>query len=272
MGRSLATLLRDADTETLKRSDICQPAVTLVNMAAWACLQQRGVVAAGFAGFSLGEYAALASAGVISTEDCFKLVKARGEAMEADCQRLAGESGGVPGMAAVIGLAPEKIEADLAAWNIADLYAANYNSPKQTVVAGTAAALAQAKERFLAAGARRFLPLAVAGPFHSPFMRSAQAAFSPILEQTAFADPRLPVYSNVSGKQVASGAEAKSLALKHIISPLRWTDETRAINAANGFDLAVEAGPGKTLRGLWRDNNCAAPCKVAGTMESIEEV
>jgi [acyl-carrier-protein] S-malonyltransferase len=268
----MTALLREADAETLKRSDIAQPAITLVSLAAWSRLKAHGLVAAGTAGFSLGEYPALACAGVITAEDCFTLVKARGEAMQACCESLADSSGGAPGMAAVTNLAPEKVEDLLAAWRIPDLFAANINSPRQTVISGTQAALEQAKPKFLEAGARRVLPLAVAGPFHSPLMQSAADAFTSVLERTSFSDPAIPLYSNVTGRQIENAAEAKRLALLQITHPVRWTEEEAAVQAAADFEAVIECGPGKALQGLWRDSGSTVPCYLAGTMKDIKEI
>jgi [acyl-carrier-protein] S-malonyltransferase len=295
MGRDMAALLRDADGDTLKRSDISQPAITLVNLAAAAFLGERGIKPAACAGFSLGEYAALVTTGIISAEDCFRLVKLRGEAMQASADRIAGEGtapgmalppgmaeppGMVeppgmalpPGMAAVVGLPPEQVEALIAEWTqagLSGLYGANFNSPKQVVVSGTAAALAEAQSRFKEAGAKRVLRLKVAGPFHSPLIADAAEAFAPALEKTAFRDPAIPCFSNVSGKRVSTGGEAKKLALQQITCPVRWTEEEAAV-AAEGVEAALEAGPGKVLQGLWRDSISAVPCYPAGTAADID--
>jgi [acyl-carrier-protein] S-malonyltransferase len=285
-GRDMAVLLACADEAALKRSDIAQPAITLVNMAAAAFLGERGIRPYACAGFSLGEYAALAVSGIVTAEDCFRLVTLRGQAMQDASDRIAREAaaggGGTgdgddagdnaPGMAAVIGLPPERVEELIAAWREAGLdglYGANFNSPKQVVVSGTAAALAEARVRFSEAGARRFLRLQVAGPFHSPLIARAAEAFAPILEKTAFRDPAIPCFSNVTGKRVTTGKEAKELALHQIVRPVCWTREEAAI-ASEGVGAALEAGPGGVLRGLWRDSGSAIPCYPAGTAADIE--
>jgi [acyl-carrier-protein] S-malonyltransferase len=247
----------------------------------------------------------LHTAGIISMEDCFTLVKYRGVAMQEAADALATTGGESPGMAAVIGLAPERVEALIAEWKaggkadgsdtaagaLAHLYAANFNSPRQTVVSGTAAALTLAEERFKAAGARRVIRLQVAGPFHSPLIAGAAENFRPVLEGLNVRDPTLPFFSNVTGKRVSSGAEAKKLALAQITNPVRWTDEEKAIQDAGIVDCALEAGPGKVLQGLWKDSlgteaaggpeaggaaagsadtGSAPPCYLAGTVASID--
>jgi [acyl-carrier-protein] S-malonyltransferase len=268
-GVDMKTLLETADDETLKRTDVSQPAITLVNLAAAAFLEERGVRPAAAAGFSLGEYAALAAAGVAPAEECFRLVTERGKAMQQAADDL-GHGANAPGMAAVIGLSPEKIAELLAEWKIDGLFAANINSKKQTVVSGVASALARAAPLFKAAGARRCVRLAVAGPFHSPLMAGAVERFKPFLESAAFSDPRVALYSNVTGALITSGAEAKSLALRQMTSPVRWVDEERALIESGGFDVALETGPGAALAGLWRDMESPIPCLAAGTVQAIE--
>jgi [acyl-carrier-protein] S-malonyltransferase len=271
-----AQALLNSDADTLKRTDVSQPTVTLANLAAAAFLADKGYSPKACAGFSLGEYAALVCAGVISAEDCFRLVKARGAAMQKSADRLREAAGGdasaAPGMAAVIGLAPEQVEALIAEWSVAglkDLYAANINSPKQVAVSGTAAALTEAETRFKEAGAKRVIRLQVAGPFHSPLLADAADAFGPALESVTFNDPKIALYSNVAGKLVASGAEAKKLALAQITSPVRWVQEEAALIAAGGFAACLEVGPGKVLQGLWKDSGSELPCYAAGTVEDI---
>lgn len=265
--------LRDSDADTLKRTDVSQPTVTLANLAAAAYLTEQGWTPKACAGFSLGEYAALVCSGVISAEDCFRMVKARGAAMQANADRLREAAGGdasaAPGMAAVVGLAPSDVEALIAKWGVKDLYAANINSPKQVAVSGTAAALTEAETRFKEAGAKRVIRLQVAGPFHSPILVDAADAFKPALEAVSFSDPKIPIYSNVTGKRISSGEEAKKLALMQITSPVRWVDEEAAIIAAGGFAACLEVGPGKVLQGLWKDSGSELPCCAAGTVEDI---
>jgi [acyl-carrier-protein] S-malonyltransferase len=272
-GMDMKAVLEKSDAAALKRTDISQPAITLANLAAALFLAQKGIEPVGCAGFSLGEYAALAVAKIISFEECFLLVKERGKAMQAAADRL--ESGGeAPGMAAVIGLPPERVESLIAQWKkeggvLKELYAANLNSVKQTVVSGTAAALAEGTKRFKEAGARLVMPLAVAGPFHSPLMAEAAEAFKLVLEKISFKNPAIPFYSNVSGKKVLSGDAIKKLSLAQITMPVRWTDEEAAIQADGGFDVCLEAGPGKVLLGLWKETACPLSCVAAGTVEAI---
>jgi [acyl-carrier-protein] S-malonyltransferase len=272
-GKDMADLLSNSSPEYLKRTDVSQPAITLANLAAAEYLAEKGITPSGCAGFSLGEYAALAAAGVISEEDCLSLVTHRGNAMQAAIDRIqGGDEANAPGMAAVVGLSPENVEALIAEWKksgLNDLYAANFNSSKQVAVSGSAAALAEAEKRFKEAGARRFMRLAVAGPYHSPFMKEAADAFAPHLEKVQFNDPKIPIFSNVTGAQVLSGVEAKALAVKQIVEPVRWTDEEALMVKFEPKEL-LEAGPGKVLQGLWKDLGNSIPCHSAGTAAEID--
>jgi [acyl-carrier-protein] S-malonyltransferase len=185
---------------------------------------------------------------------------------------------GTSGMAAVVGLAPEQVEELIAKWaaeGLKDLYAANINSPRQLVVSGTAAALTEAETRFKEAGAKRVIRLQVAGPFHSPLMAKAAAAFAPVLESVTFHNPFIPVFSNVTGKRITSGEEAKKLALLQITHPVRWVEEQASVAAAaaeEGAEICLEVGPGKVLQGLWKDSGSEIPCYPAGTVEDISKI
>jgi len=277
-GKDVKELLQ-SDADNLKRTDVSQPTITLANLAAAVYLGEQGYSPVACAGFSLGEYAALVSAGILDAPTCLRLIKARGEAMQKNSDSLREASGGdaaaAPGMAAIVGLAPDQVESLIAQWSgagLKDLYAANINSPKQLVVSGTAAALTEAENRFKEAGAKRVIRLQVAGPFHSPLMADSAAAFAPVLEAATFNDPIIPIYSNVTGKKIASGAEAKKLALEQITNPVRWVDEEAAIAAAGGFATCLEVGPGKVLQGLWRDSGSEVPVYAAGTVEDIAKL
>ncbi|MDR2553228.1 MAG: ACP S-malonyltransferase [Treponema sp.] len=277
LGFDMAGLIRNADGEALRRTGVSQPALAAVSLAAAACLGEKGVVPAACAGFSLGEYPALACAGVIGPEDCFRLTGARGRAMQDAVDRMAAAGRDRPGMSAVLGLDSGKVEALIAQWKdaagsvLGDLYAANINSSKQVVVSGPAAALAEAERRFREAGARRCVRLRVDGPFHSPLMKPAAEAFAPVLEGVCFKDPAIPFFSNVTGGEIRTGTEAKALALRQIVEGVRWTQEEAAL-AEKAPEAVAEAGPGRVLQGLWQETGSAVPCYGAGTLEDIGKV
>ncbi len=269
-GMDMARLLFEGTEEELKSTDKTQVAVTLMNLAASRVLKERGVEPDGVAGFSLGEYSALHAAGVIRLEDLFPVVKARGELMEAASRKLAGPAGPA-GMAAVLGLALQECEKVLAGLKGEPVYGANYSSPKQIVLAGTADGLNKAEAAFKAAGAKRFVRLKVSAPFHSPLLEEARVKFAEVLAGVKFADPVKPLYANVTGGRVTSGAEMRDLCIRQVISPVRWVRLEESL-LADGFQRFVESGPGSVLSGLWKAFDEQHPCLPAGKLENIDEI
>ena len=265
-GIDMRALLFNADEETLKKTRNTQLSIALADAAAALAAIEHGITPSGFAGFSVGEWPALASAGVISNFDFFRLVSERG--------RLMDEAGSVSGpttMSAVLFLAPGKIETAIAEAGLRQVWVANYNSPTQCVISGTEADIAVAEEKLRAAGAKRVVRLKVSGAFHSPLMESARAAFASIVTGVRFSDPKAELFSNVTGKRVLTGTEAKELASAQIVSPVRWIAEETAIAAA-GFDRCVEVGPGNVLAGLWKASGSAIPCVSGGTLDAIASI
>jgi [acyl-carrier-protein] S-malonyltransferase len=257
--------LSEGTAEELAATDKAQILITLVDLSAAAVLAERGIEPGGCAGFSLGEYAALCTAGVVGVEAVFRLVKVRGALME-KASRALDTAGGKPGMAAVLGMPAEKAAAVAA--GIEGVFVANHNSPVQLVLSGTAAGLSRAEELLKREGAKRCIRLKVSGPFHSPLMEGARIAFEEVLAGFAFSDPVLPVYSNVTGGPIASGAEARALCGQQVVSPVRWVDEETRL-AADGYVDFREAGPGTVLTGLFKALRPDVDCRPAGTLEAI---
>jgi len=269
-GIDVQRLLFEGTEEELKETINTQISVTLANLASARVLVDHGIHAQGAAGFSLGEYAALVETGVLTAAQVFPLVKLRGEFMAKAASSL-DRSAGDPGMAAVIGLSPEKVDEALAAAAITDLYGANYNSPNQVVISGTAAALAAGIDALKAAGARRVIVLKVSGPFHSPLLAEAGRSLEEALRTVEFRNPTKALYSNVTGGLVTTGADAKALAVRQVTAPVRWTTEEHALLEA-GFTRFIEAGPGSVLAGLWGAFHDDTPCHVAGKLEQIQQI
>jgi [acyl-carrier-protein] S-malonyltransferase len=266
-GIDLAKLLFESTVEELKATDKTQVAMTLACLCSSAVLKEKGFEPQGAAGFSLGEYAALHEAGVIRLEDLFPIVKIRGELMEKTARSL-DSNAGAPGMVAVLGISAEKAAAALESLGTPEVYLANHNSPSQVVISGTAAGLASAEPALKAAGAKRLVRLSVSGPFHSPLMAEARAAFDEALASFAFSDPRIPVFSNVTGNVIRTGAEAKELCGRQLVSTVRWVTVEESLLAA-GFDPLFEAGPGNVLAGLMRALRPEVKVRPAGTLEGI---
>ena len=249
-------LMWESDAAELSRSDNSQIAITTASIAIMAALKDKGIEPSAAMGFSLGEFPALYAAGVLSFESVIKVVRQRGLIMQKVCEEIAAENEGhAPGMSAILGLPPEKVVE--IAKGIKDAYAANMNSVKQTVISGTFDALGQAEEAAKAAGARRAVRLAVAGPFHSPLMQKAADEFEKVLADVEFADPKIHLFTHVTGKEVVKGADAKASAVLHLTHPVLWTDEeavlANIVSVEGGVDSwsVIEPGPGKVLSGLW---------------------
>lgn len=274
-GKDVAKLLWETEQAELNRSDNSQLAITAASLAVMAALKSKGIEPSAAMGFSLGEFPALYAAGILSFDAVVKVVVQRGTIMQKVCEDIAAANEGhAPGMTAVLGLPPEKVEA--VAKSVQGAYAANMNSVKQTVVSGTFDGLAAVEEAAKAAGARKTVRLAVAGPFHSPLMQAAADGFKAALEPYAFSDPTIPLFSNVTGKQVTEGAAAKASAVDHLTNPVRWTDEERVLADMIAADkdnewVILEVGPGKVLSGLWGQTELGAtlPCTPVNTAEAI---
>ncbi len=277
-GKDIAKLLWDTPQEELNRSDNSQLAITAGSLAVMAALKTKGIEPSAAMGFSLGEFPALYAAGILSFEDVSKVVQQRGSIMQEVCEKIAEENAGnAPGMSAILGLPPEKVE-EIAS-KVEGAYAANLNSVKQTVISGTAAGLDAAEKACQEAGARRVVRLKVAGPFHCPLMQRAADNFKVALEPYTFADPKITLFSNVTGKKVTEGAPAKASAVDHLTHPVRWTDEESVLAEMIKADGAenwkvLEIGPGKVLSGLWGQTDFGAecPCTPINTAESINSL
>ena len=259
----LKKLIFEGDEEELKLTRNTQIAVALVGAAAAVCAREHGIMPSGAAGFSVGEWPALAEAGVVSHADMFRLVGHRGRLMDE-----AGSASGGSTMSAVLFLAPEIIETVIAEAGLRAVWVANYNSPSQCVISGTETDITVAEIKLKAAGAKRVVRLKVSGAFHSPIMAPARDAFAGFVEDTNFSDPVFPVFSNVTGELIASGEEAKRLAILQIVSPVRWIAEETKI-MAGGFERIIETGPGNVLTGLWKAVSPGKPCLPCGTLDQI---
>lgn len=266
-GKDLNRLLFEGSEDELRVTDNTQIAVTLVNCAASVMLREKGVNADGCAGFSLGEYAALWEAGVLREEELFPIVKLRGELME-KASRGADTKAGPSGMAAVIGLPYEEALGVLESLKDDNVYLANYSSPIQVVIAGTAAGLSKAQGLFEEAGAMKYVVLKVSGPFHSPLLKEARKGLEEALSAYTFRDPIKPVYANVTGKRIGSGNEARKLCVEQVVTTVRWVTEEGSI-LADGYERILETGPGNVLSGLWKSFNKDLRCKPAGTLPDI---
>ncbi|NDY42574.1 ACP S-malonyltransferase [Dissulfurirhabdus thermomarina] len=244
-GLPLARLCFEGPMEELTRTAHLQPALTAVEMAAAAAARASGLVPAAAAGHSLGEYPALWAAGVLSTEDTFRLVHHRGRLMEEAGTRHPGA------MAAVLGMDRSALEALMAPIaREGALTLANHNSPEQIVATGEAPLVKQLCEAVKAAGARA-IPLKVSGAFHSPLMAEAAGAFAALLDQVEFRAPEVPVYLNVTAEPEQDPEAIRRHAKAQMVSPVRWY-ETVVRMRADGIDTFLEVGPKQVLSNLVR--------------------
>ncbi|WP_407396436.1 ACP S-malonyltransferase [Treponema sp.] len=277
-GLDMAKLLWESTPEDLARSDNSQIAITAASLATMAALKEKGIEPSSAMGFSLGEFPALYAAGVLSFEDVIKVVRQRGIIMQKVCEEIAAKSEGhAPGMTAVLGLSQDLVKALVEP--IEDAYAANMNSDKQTVVSGTFDALDKVEAAAKDAGARRAVRLKVAGPFHSPLMQDAAVEFEKFLADVKFNDPKINLFSNVTGGKVLDGDQAKKAAVLHLTHPVLWTDEEACLAGVikeDGIEnsAVLEVGPGKVLSGLWSQTEfgagiAATPVNTAETISNL---
>jgi len=264
VGLNIAALCFDSDKDTLSRTENSQIAIFTHSLAAYAALQQAGVTFRAAAGFSLGEYTALVAAGVLSLADGVKLVAKRGKLMQQAAETCDG------GMAAILGLDDAAIEQACASVTSGVVLPVNYNCPGQLVIAGERAALNDAITACKAAGARRAVPLAVSGAFHTPLMAQAAAELRTFAEAFSFSAPTMPIYSNVNGEpwNVTSGVDVPAYLEKHMTSPVRWTKLVQNGLAA-GLISACEVGPGKTLTGFAGKIHKGFPCQTVSDMAGV---
>ncbi len=246
LGFKITDIMFAGTDEQLKETKVTQPAVFLHSVISALCLGD-GFQPSMVAGHSLGEFSALVASGALSFEDGLRLVAARANAMQKACEKNPGT------MAAIIALPDETVEEICAEVSKEGktVVAANYNCPGQLVISGDKEAIAEACERLKAAGAKRALPLAVGGAFHSPLMQPAKEELQEAIEKTQFAAPKCPVYQNVDAKPHTDAEEIKANLIAQLTSPVRWTKSVQNM-IADGADDFTECGPGKALQGMIR--------------------
>jgi [acyl-carrier-protein] S-malonyltransferase len=259
----LSRIARTGDPAELADTRVAQPLIYLTDWAWGQTLVESGVAPTVVAGHSLGEFAALALAGAFSPEAGLELVVERSKLMAATASSTPG------GMSAVLGMDPKPIAALIGV--VEDVWIANDNAPGQVVISGTLRGIEQATEVLQAAGAKRVIPLAVAGAFHSPLMESARAAFEQLLLGADFSDARIPVVQNTEPTPETSGDVLRERLIRQITSPVRWTETMHAL-ASEGPITMIEAGPGNVLAGLARRVEDIAAYSVESTdLETIVE-
>lgn len=240
LGFRITDIMFEGTPDDLKATRVTQPAIFLHSVVLAKCYE--GFRPDMVAGHSLGEFSALAAAEAISFEDALRLVYIRATQMQLCCEKVPGT------MAAIVGLPDEKVE-EICSSCEGIVIPANYNCGGQVVISGEKTAVEQACEKAKAEGAKRALPLAVSGAFHSPLMEPACVELGKAIEETRIVEPICPIYQNVSAQAVTDPQTIKKNLLAQLTSPVRWTQSVRNM-LADGADYFMEIGPGTVLQGL----------------------
>ena len=248
--------------DRLNLTEYTQAALVTTCLAMEKVVEEHGIYPDVTAGLSLGEYCAISVSGGMSVKDAITTVRKRGILMEQAVP--AGEGS----MAAVLGLEAQAIETVISGTK-AEI--ANYNCPGQIVITGLKAAVEEASLKLKAAGARRVLPLAVSGPFHSSLLRDAGEKLKKELEKVEFNPLKIPYVTNVTAEYVTDIKETEELLARQISSSVRWQQSVEKM-ITEGVDTFVEIGPGKTLAGFMKKIAPEVKTYNIQTTEDLEQI
>jgi [acyl-carrier-protein] S-malonyltransferase len=267
LGFSLSSMCFDGPEELLKETENAQPALYVTSIAAWTCLNHACPrVPDAVAGHSVGEYAALTAAGVLSFEDGVKLVRKRGELMRDAAKSSPGT------MAALLGIEPDTARqaCDESRADGAGLVSvANYNGGGQIVISGELAAVQRAGEIAREKGAKRVIPLAVSGGFHSPLMVTAGDALFEPLSRASLRKPSVPIVSNVSADYVEMPDDVVGGLTMQVSRSVRWEESMQRL-LSDGVDTFIELGSGDVLSGLMKRMNKSVRVASVQDPDSLE--
>jgi [acyl-carrier-protein] S-malonyltransferase len=267
LGEKLSTLIWEGDQDELTLTRNAQPALMTTSLAAMKALEAEGVsidAAACVAGHSLGEYSALAAAGALSIADAARLLRTRGEAMQAAVPV------GVGAMAAILGLdfaAVQEVAEEAAQGDVCQ--AANDNDPTQVVVSGHKAAVERAAEIAKAKGARRAVMLPVSAPFHCALMQPAAEVMEAALASVDIAKPAVPVVANVIAEGLNDPSEIRKLLVAQVTGSVRWRESVLHMGT-HGIEEFWEIGAGKALSGMIRKIDRSNVVRAVGTPEDVK--
>jgi [acyl-carrier-protein] S-malonyltransferase len=262
-GIDLRHLLTGADDDELRLTQNAQPALCFVGVGLTVLLRRRGVEPFATAGHSVGEYAALAAAGSITAPRVIGAVVERGRAM------AEAAPAGTSSMAAVLGLDAQAIEDALA--GMTDAWPANYNTPTQTVIAGTVTGLEVATQRLQLAGAKRVIPLNVSAAFHTPLMAPAAERLRAALDRIEWRAPRVPAMANLTGRRHQDGDRIPHVMEMQLRSPVRWAECVASL-VDLGCDTFLEVGPRRALTGLMRELAPGRSAVAVGTPSAVRDL
>ncbi len=263
LGYDLATICFEGPEPELTKTEHAQPGIFLVSWVAFELLKQRmpALTFEATAGLSLGEFTALTAAGAISFEDGLRIVRQRGRFMQEACEATRG------GMAAIIGLEEAPTREVCAQAGVA---LANLNCPGQIVISGAADRIAQACDLAKTKGARRALPLAVAGAYHSPLMAGAQPKLQAELARASVNPPSVPVISNVTAGPHEAPDTIRARLVEQVTSSVRWEQSMRYL-LERGFTRFIELGPGTALSGFLKRIDKNAQALNVADLPSLEQ-
>jgi [acyl-carrier-protein] S-malonyltransferase len=247
LDRDLQKICFEGPADVLTKTDNAQPGIFVASLACLAVLRERisNLRFEAAAGLSLGEFTALTAADAVGFEDGLRMVQKRGRFMQEACDATRG------GMASVLGL-DEAILAEVCRETEVDI--ANINSPGQIVISGDQDKVGKAVELAKTRGAKRAIPLVVAGAYHSRLMESAKIKVADALADLPVRELKVPVVFNVTARPAVSAAEIKDLLVRQVTSPVRWSDSMQWL-VAQGFTRFIELGPGNVLSGLMKRIN-----------------
>jgi [acyl-carrier-protein] S-malonyltransferase len=266
LGFSISRLCFEGPDDALKLTENTQPALLTVSVAAHAVLRAKGFSADYAAGHSLGEYSALVAAGSLTFADAVRLVRKRGQYMQAAVPP------GVGAMAALLKMPLDKLDAVLGEAAQGEIVsAANLNSPDQIVIAGHTGAVNRACELAKAAGAKRAIILPVSAPFHCALMKPAQEKLKLDLDAAALHDLEIPLVNNWQAREIRTAAEAREGLYQQVPNSVLWTDTIRLL-ASNGVTRCIEVGAGAVLTGLLRSIDPSLAGSKFGEASDLEKL
>lgn len=264
----ISSLCFNGTEDSLRLTENTQPAIFIVSSIACEMLRENGISPLISAGHSLGEYSAIFAAGSLRFSDGVSIVRMRGRFMQEAVPV------GIGAMAAILGLDREMIE-DICKkisgeGNNGLVQPANYNSPEQTVIAGTKEAVEKAAKKAEDTGAKKVVMLPVSAPFHTTLMKPAEKKLSIELDKVNFNSLNFPVITNVDAREIRNGEDARSSLKRQVSNPVRWV-ESMKLMLDNGIDTVIELGPGRVLSGLMKRMNKDIKCLNVEDMKSLEK-
>ena len=267
LGFAISKLCFEGPEEQLKLTEFTQPAIFTVSIAAQRVLAEKGITPSWVAGHSLGEYSANVAAGVLSLRDAVRALRSRGQFMQDAVPA------GQGAMAAILGMTPQdaaKLCADAAAETGGVVSPANFNSPEQTVISGSAAAVERASVLAKERGAKKVVALAVSAPFHCALMQPAQDRLAPVLHGIEFSDSSVPIAVNVDAALVTESGVLRDALVRQVTGSVRWVECVRLLIEQQPAHF-IEVGPGKVLAGLLRQIDRGQTCLNVQDEASLEK-